>query len=290
MALKEIFEVSKPRIIVLLVITAVTSMYAGSKLVGPEIGYLEILHIIIAGSLASAGSSALNHYYDRDIDSKMKRTSNRPIPSGRIVDSRVLVYGLGASIFSVIYAALIINYLCAFFVALGIFFYVIIYTMWLKRLNSSNIVIGGFAGSAASMAGWSAATGSIDILGFLIGFLVFVWTPSHFWCLAMKLRDDYAEANVPMLPVLIGMERTSKYILANTIILLPYSLLLYAFGMGIVYTIIAAITGGLMLAYHYKLTKTPTSDFAWKAYKVTAPYLTIIFVGIALDAAFHFRL
>ena len=289
MALKEIFEVSKPRIIVLLVITAVTSMYAGSKLVGPEIGYLEILHIIIVGSIASAGSSALNHYYDRDIDSKMKRTSNRPIPSGRIVDSRVLVYGLGASVFSVIYAALIINYLCAFFVALGIFFYVIIYTMWLKRLNSSNIVIGGFAGSAASMAGWSAATGSIDILGFLIGFLVFVWTPSHFWCLAMKLRDDYAEANVPMLPVLIGMERTSKYILANTIILLPYSLLLYAFGMGIVYTVIAAITGGLMLAYHYKLTKTPTSDFAWKAYKVTAPYLTIIFIGIALDAAFHFR-
>ena len=289
MGLKEIFEVSKPRIIVLLVITAVTSMYAGSKLVGPEIGYLEILHIIIVGSIASAGSSALNHYYDRDIDSKMKRTSNRPIPSGRIVDSRVLVYGLGASIFSVIYAALIINYLCAFFVALGIFFYVIIYTMWLKRLNSSNIVIGGFAGSAASMAGWSAATGSIDILGFLIGFLVFVWTPSHFWCLAMKLRDDYAEANVPMLPVLIGMERTSKYILANTIILLPYSLMLYAFGMGIVYTIIAAIFGGLMLAYHYKLTKTPTSDFAWKAYKITAPYLTIIFVGIALDAAFHFR-
>ena len=289
MGLKEIFEVSKPRIIILLVITAVTSMYAGSKFVGPEIGYLEILHIVIAGSLASADSSALNHYYDRDIDSKMKRTSNRPIPSGRIMDSKVLVYGLGASVFSVIYAALIINYLCAFFVALGIFFYVIIYTMWLKRLNSSNIVIGGFAGSAASMAGWSAATGSIDILGFLIGFLVFVWTPSHFWCLAMKLRDDYAEANVPMLPVLIGMERTSKYILANTIILLSYSLLLYACGLGIVYTVIAAITGGLMLAYHYKLTKTPTSDFAWKAYKVTAPYLTIIFIGIALDAAFHFR-
>ena len=289
MGLKEIFEVSKPRIIILLVITAVTSMYAGSKFVGPEISYLQILHIIIAGSLASAGSSALNHFYDKDIDSKMKRTSNRPIPSGRIVDSRVFVYGLGASMFSVIYAALIINYLCAFFVALGIFFYVIIYTMWLKRLNPSNIVIGGFAGSAASMAGWSAATGSMDILGFLIGFLVFVWTPSHFWCLAMKLRDDYAEVNVPMLPVLIGMERTSKYILANTIILLPYSLLLYAFGMGIVYTVIAVISGGLMLVYHYKLTKTPTSDFAWKAYKVTAPYLTIIFIGIALDAAWNIR-
>ncbi len=286
--LKEIFEVSKPRIIILLVITAVTSMYAGSKLVGPELSDLGILHIIIAGSLASAGSSALNHYYDKDIDLKMKRTSKRPIPSGRIKPITVLIYGLSVSIISVVYAALTLNYVCTFFIALGIFFYVIIYTVWLKRLNSSNIVIGGFAGSAASMAGWSAATGSIDILGFLIGFLVFVWTPSHFWCLAMKIRDEYAEVKVPMLPVLIGMERTSKYILANTIILLPYSLMLYVFGMGIVYTVIAAVAGGLMLFYHYRLTKTPTSDFAWKAYKVTAPYLTIIFIGIALDAAFHF--
>jgi len=289
LGLKEIFEVSKPRIIILLVITAVTSMYAGSKLVGPELSELGILHIIIAGSLASAGSSALNHFYDRDIDLKMKRTSKRPIPSGRIKPITVLVYGLGVSITSVVYAALTLNYLCTFFIALGIFFYVVIYTVWLKRLNSSNIVIGGFAGSAASMAGWSAATGSIDILGFLIGFLIFVWTPSHFWCLAMKIRDEYAEVKIPMFPVLIGMERTSKYILANTIILLPYSLMLYAFGMGVIYTVFAAVAGGLMLLYHYKLTKTPTSDFAWKAYKVTAPYLTIIFIGIALDAAFHFR-
>ena len=289
MVLKEIFEVSKPRIIILLVITAVTSMYAGSKFVGPDLNYIDLMHIIIAGSLASAGSSALNHFYDKDIDPKMKRTSTRPIPSGRIKDTSVLIYGLCISASSVIYAALTLNYLATFFIALGIFFYVIIYTVWLKRLNSSNIVIGGFAGSAASMAGWAAATGSIDILGFLIGFLVFVWTPSHFWCLAMKIRNDYADAKVPMLPVLIGMERTSKYILGNTMILLPYSLMLYAFGMGIVYTIIAAVSGGMMLLYHYKLTKTPTSEFAWKAYKVTAPYLTIIFIGIALDAAFYFR-
>ena len=289
MGFKEIFEVSKPRIIILLVITAVTSMYAGSKFVGPELGGYDIFHIIIAGALASAGSSALNHFYDRDIDSKMERTSKRPIPSGRIHSRTVLIYGLGVSIVSVVYAAFTLGPVCTFFIALGIFFYVIIYTVWLKRRNPSNIVIGGFAGSAASMAGWAGATGSIDILGFLIGFLVFVWTPSHFWCLAMKIRDDYAEANVPMLPVLIGMERTSKYIFANTIILIPYSLMLYAFGMGIIYTIIAAVAGGLMLLYHYKLTQTPTSDFAWKAYKVTAPYLTIIFIAIALDAAFHFR-
>src|SRR6185312_1292172 len=120
------------------------------------------------------------------------------------------------------------------------------------------------------------------------GRLVFVWTPSHFWCLAMKIRDDYAEAKVPMLPVLIGMQKTSKYILLNTAILVPYSVMLVAFGLGYVYLAVALVSGGLMLVYHYKLTKTPTSDFAWKAYKVTAPYLTIIFVGIALDAAFHF--
>ena len=281
LVLKEIFEVSKPRIIILLVITAVTSMYAASKFVGPELDHFSIIHIIIAGAIASAGSSALNHYLDRDIDPKMKRTSTSPIPSRRIGGNSVLIYGLGSSVFAVIYAAFTLNYLCTFFIGLGIFFYVIIYTAWLKRRNSSNIVIGGFAGSAASMAGWAGATGSIDILGFLIGFLVFVWTPSHFWCLAMKIRDDYAQAGVPMLPVLIGMKRTSKYILGNTIILLPYSLMLYAFGMGIIYTVIAAISGTLMLYYHYKLTKTPTSDFAWKAYKVTAPYLTIIFIGIA---------
>ena len=290
LGIKEIIEISKPRIVILLVITAVTSMYAASKFVGPELDNWGLIHIIIAGGLASAGSSALNHYYDRDIDPLMKRTSTRPIPSGRIKPNQVLIYGLVVSAVSVIYGVLALNYVSAFFIALGIFFYVIIYTAWLKRLNSSNIVIGGFAGSAAAMAGWSAATGSIDILGFLVGFLVFVWTPSHFWCLAMKMKDEYSAANVPMLPVLIGMQKTSKYILVNTLILLPYSLMLYAFGLGIVYTVIAAIAGGLMLVYHYKLTKIPTSEFAWKAYKVTAPYLTIIFLAVALDAAFHFKI
>jgi len=286
---KELLEISKPRIVVLLVITAVTSMYAASKLIGPELNYLSLLHIIIAGTLSSAGSSALNHYYDRDLDLLMKRTSTRPIPSGRISARSVLLYGLIVSSASVIYAAFTLNLVSTFFIALGIFFYVVIYTIWLKRTNSSNIVIGGFAGSAASMAGWAAATGSMDLLGALVGILVFVWTPSHFWCLAMKIRTDYEEARIPMLPVLVGMQKASKYILVNTAILLPYSLSLYAFGLGLVYLAVATVSGGLLLAYHYKLTKNPTPEFAWKAYKVTAPYLTIIFVGIALDAAFHFR-
>src|SRR5574342_677899 len=222
-------------------------MYAASKLIGPELNNWGLLHIIIAGSLASAGSSALNHYYDKDIDPIMKRTSTRPIPSGRLKAQYAMIYGLAVSAASVIYAAFTLNLVSTFFIALGIFFYVIIYTIWLKRLNSSNIVIGGFAGSAASMAGWTAATGfvpplGIDLLGFLVGFLVFVWTPSHFWCLAMKIREDYAEAKVPMLPVLIGMEKTSKYILINTAILLPYSLMLVAFGLGYVYLVIAAVS------------------------------------------------
>ena len=294
MGINEIIEISKPRIVVLLVITAVTSMYAASKLVtgASQLDYLDYLHIIVAGALASAGSSALNHYYDKDIDPKMSRTSSRPIPSGRMAASHVLLYGLAVSCISVIYGFFALNAISAFFIALGIFSYVIIYTVWLKRRNTSNIVIGGIAGSAAAWAGWAAATGSMDLLGFLVGSLVFVWTPSHFWCLAMKIKDEYAQAEVPMLPVVIGMQKTSKFILGNTLILIPYSLLLVLIpdGLGIVYTVIASVSGGLMLVYHYKLTKTPTSEFAWKAYKVTAPYLTIIFVAVALDAAFHFPL
>lgn len=294
MGINEIIEISKPRIVVLLVITAVTSMYAASKLVtgASQLDYLDYLHIIVAGALASAGSSALNHYYDKDIDPKMSRTSSRPIPSGRMSASHVLLYGLTVSCISVIYGFFALNAISAFFIAVGIFSYVIIYTVWLKRRNTSNIVIGGIAGSAAAWAGWAAATGSMDLLGFLVGFLVFVWTPSHFWCLAMKIKDEYAQAEVPMLPVVIGMQKTSKFILGNTLILIPYSLLLVLIpdGLGIVYTVIASVSGGLMLVYHYKLTKTPTSEFAWKAYKVTAPYLTIIFVAVALDAAFHFPL
>jgi protoheme IX farnesyltransferase len=294
LGINEIIEISKPRIVVLLVITAVTSMYAASKLVpgSPPLEYLDYLHIIVAGALASAGSSALNHYYDKDIDPKMGRTSSRPIPSGRMAASNVLVYGLTVSCISVIYGFFALNAISAFFIAVGIFSYVIIYTVWLKRKNTSNIVIGGIAGSAAAWAGWAAATGSMDLLGFLVGFLVFVWTPSHFWCLAMKIKDEYAQAEVPMLPVVIGMQKTSKFILGNTLILIPYSLILILIpnGLGIVYAIIASVSGGLMLVYHYKLTKTPTSEFAWKAYKVTAPYLTIIFVAVALDAAFHFPL
>ena len=292
---RDYIEVSKPRIVIVLVITAVTSMLAATRFddtptVAWDVSLWKLGFLTLAGALASMGSSALNHYYDRDIDKMMNRTAQRPIPSGKLLAKNVFIYGLALSIISVLIAWFTLNPVATGMIALGIFFYVIIYTAWLKRNNASNIVIGGFAGSAASMAGWASATGSIDLLGFLVGWLVFMWTPPHFWCLAIKIREDYASVRVPMLPVLIGNEKTANYILINTAILLPYSIAIYFFGMGLLYTAIAAISGSIMLFYHYKLTRDPTPKFAWKAYKVTAPYLVIIFVALSLDALFYYRI
>jgi protoheme IX farnesyltransferase len=293
--LKDYIEVSKPRIVIVLVVVAVTTLLAASRFdntptIAWDVDSWRICFLILTGAAASMGSSALNHYYDRDIDREMRRTLHRPIPAGRLSATNVIVYGAALSFFSVIVAWFTLNPVASAMIALGIFFYVIIYTRWLKRTYSSNIIIGGFAGSAASMAGWAAATGSINLLGFLIGWIVFLWSPPHFWCLAIRVKEEYASVNVPMLPVLVGNERTANYVFASTAILLPYSIMLYFFGLGILYTIIATISGSLMLIYHYRLTKQPTPEFAWRAYKVTAPYLVIIFVAIALDSFFYYRI
>lgn len=293
MALHDYIEVSKPRIVVVLVITAVASLLAGSRFDATpnsawDVNAWQIGFLTIAGALASMGASALNHFYDRDIDKMMERTANRPIPGGRLSAKKVFAYGFALCVLSIAIAYFTLNPVATAMIAIGIFFYVIVYTVWLKRSNPSNIVIGGFAGSAASMAGWATATGTIDLLGFLVGWLVFMWTPPHFWCLAIKAREEYASVHVPMLPVLIGNQKTASYIMINTAILLPYSIALSFFGLGLVYTTVAAISGSLMLLYHYKLTKNPTAEFAWKAYKVTAPYLVVIFIALALDALFYY--
>jgi heme o synthase len=292
---RDYIEVSKPRIVVVLVITAIASLLAASRFdstpaIAWDVSAWQIGFLTLAGALASMGASALNHYYDRDIDSMMPRTAKRPIPDGRLSAKSVFVYGFTLCTLSIVIAFFTLNPVATAMIAIGILFYVIIYTAWLKRSNASNIVIGGFAGSAASMAGWATATGSIDLLGFLVGWLVFMWTPPHFWCLAIKAREEYASVHVPMLPVLIGNQRTASYIMINTAILLPYSLALAFFGLGLIYTTVAAVSGSLMLAYHYKLTKSPTPEFAWKAYKVTAPYLVVIFIALALDALFYYPL
>ena len=295
MTVRDYLEVSKPRIVVVLVITAITTLLAASRFdstpaIAWDVSAWQIGFLTLAGALASMGASALNHYYDRDIDRMMQRTAKRPIPAGRLSPKSVFVFGFTLCTLSIVVAFFALNPVATGMIAIGILFYVIIYTAWLKRSNASNIVIGGFAGSAASMAGWATATGSIDLLGFLVGWLVFMWTPPHFWCLAIKAREEYASVHVPMLPVLIGNQRTASYIMLNTAILLPYSLALAFFGLGLLYTVVAAVSGSLMLAYHYKLTKNPTPEFAWKAYKITAPYLVVIFIGLALDALFYYPL
>jgi heme o synthase len=277
-----------------LVITAVTSMLAATRFdntsnVAWDFSGWKLLFLIICGSLSSMGASAINMFYDKNIDNLMSRTSKRPIPSERLKANKVLIYGITISAFSIIIAWFTLNPMATFMIGLGIFFYIVIYTMLLKRRSVWNVVIGGFAGSAAAMAGWATITNSIDLLGFLIGWIVFMWSPPHFWCLSIKMKDEYAKANVPMLPVIYGNKITSKYIFISTLILIPYSVSLYFFGLGLLYTSVALVAGSLMTIYHYKLMKNPTPQFAWKAYKVTAPYLVIIFVSIALDALWYFR-
>lgn len=292
--IKDYIEVSKPRIVIVLVITAVTSMLAATRFDGTpnsawDISILKLFFLIVCGSLSSMGASAINQFYDKNIDNLMVRTSKRPIPSGRLKANNVLIYGLALCVAAVILAWLTLNPMATFMIALGIFFYVVIYTLLLKRRNVWNIVIGGFAGSAAAMAGWATTTNSIDLLGFLVGWIVFMWTPPHFWCLAIKTREEYSKANIPMLPVVYGDKVTAKYIFTNSLILIPYSISLYFFGLGILYLVVAIVSGTLMTIYHYKLLQNPNPDFAWKAYKVTAPYLVIIFIAIALDSLWYFR-
>jgi protoheme IX farnesyltransferase len=293
--IKDYIEVSKPRIVIVLVITAVTSMLAATRFdntssIAWDIPALKLLFLIICGTLSSMGASAINQFYDKNIDKLMIRTSKRPIPSGRLKANKVLIFGLSLSVVSVIVAWFTLNPMATFMIGLGIFFYVVVYTLLLKRRSVWNIVIGGFAGSAASMAGWASTTNSIDLLGFLVGWIVFMWTPPHFWCLAIKMKDEYTKANVPMLPVIYGNQLTSKYIFINSLILIPYSISLYFFGLGLLYAIVAVVSGSLMTIYHYKLMKNPTPQFAWKAYKVTAPYLVVIFIAIALDALWYIKL
>lgn len=293
-AIKDYIEVSKPRIVIVLVITAVTSMLAATRFDGTpntawDISGWKLLFLIISGSLSSMGASAINQFYDKNIDNLMGRTAKRPIPSGRLRANNVLIYGLALCVISVVLAWFTLNPMATFMIGLGIFFYVVIYTLLLKRRTVWNIVIGGFAGSAAAMAGWATTTNSIDVLGFLVGWIVFMWTPPHFWCLAIKQREEYSKAKVPMLPVIYGNQVTAKYIFINSLILIPYSLSLYFFGLGVLYLGVAAVAGSLMTLYHYKLLKDPTPELAWKAYKVTAPYLVIIFVAIALDSLWYFR-
>lgn len=290
MNIADYVALTKPKIIPLLLMVAFGSAVVAARGIPP---ILTLTGVIAAGTVASAGALALNSYLEIDVDSKMRRTRSRPLPSQRIVPaSHALLLGLGLLAFGVAIAAETLNLLATFFIALGAFIYVPIYTLWLKPRTSWNIVLGGFAGSCAALSGWYAVagislTGESFVVAWILAALVFVWTPSHFWSLAVITEEDYSAAGIPMLPSVLGSAAASRYIVTNTLLLIPVSLLfaIYLSGIGLwVYLLFTVIFGAILLWTNLKLLRSPNKDNAWLAFKFSSPYLAVIFL-VAMIAA-----
>ena len=283
MSLSDYIALTKPKIVPLLLMAGIGSAVVAARGI-PALPVL--VGVFFGGMFASAGALALNSYLEMGIDAKMKRTRNRPLPSQRIVPPRqALAFGLGLIAIGLVTAALTINPMATFFIALGAFVYVPIYTIFLKPRTTWNIVLGGFAGSCAALAGWYAVTFSNPLIGWVLGALVFVWTPTHFWSLAVITEQDYSVVGIPMLPSVVGPQAASKYIVANTLLLIPVSLLFayYLSGMGLlVYLAITLVFDTLLLATNLKLLRAPTKSNAWLAFKFSSPYLAIVFVAAML--------
>jgi heme o synthase len=274
------WELMKPKIVLLLDFTAIMAFLVAT----PGISFLRLVVVTVAGTLASGGAGALNSYLDEDIDRAMRRTSRRPIPQGEVSPFNALVFGLALVGSGVLLSVTFLPLIAGLFIFLGAAIYVLFYTKYLKRRTTLNIVLGGGAGSCAPLAGWAAATGNLSAVApWLMALLVFVWTPSHFWALAMRAVGDYTEAGIPMLPVVVGEKRTAEYIAINTFLLVPISLALVPFGFGLVYLAIAALLGLGMILVDMKLVFNPTKSQAWTAFKFSSPYLAIVFLAMVLD-------
>lgn len=286
MNISDYFALTKPKIIPLLLMVAFGSAVVAQRGVPP---ILVLAGLMVAGAVASAGALTLNSYLEIDVDSKMRRTRSRPLPSQRIVPaSHALLLGLGLLVAGVAMALVTLNLVATFFIALGAFTYVPVYTIWLKPRTSWNIVLGGFAGSCAALAGWYAVTGDgFFVVAWILAALVFVWTPSHFWSLAVITEQDYSTAGIPMLPSILGSAAAAKYIVVNTLLLIPVSLVfsIYLTGIGLwAYLTIAVTFGALLLWTNLKLLRSPTKENAWLAFKFSSPYLAVIFL-VAMIAA-----
>ena len=277
------YELMKPRIVYLLVFTALMAFLVAA----PSINLLRLVAVIVAGTLASGGAGALNCYLDRDVDREMGRTSWRPIPQGEVSPVRALLFGVGLIGISAVISAFFLPLLAGLFIVLGAAIYVLFYTKYLKRRTSLNIVLGGSAGSCAPLAGWAAATGQLAAPApWLMALLVFVWTPSHFWALAMRAVGDYSKAGIPMLPVVVGEKKTAQYIALNTFLLVPLSLVFVLpplGGFGIIYLATASLLGLGMILVDLRLVANPTKAQAWTAFKFSSPYLAIVFLAMVLD-------
>ena len=279
--LMDYVRISKLRIIFLLDFVAISALIVAG---GLSLPLSVILGLLVAGTLSSAGASAINCYLDRDIDSIMSRTKGRPIPLGRLSPGSALTYGIVMLALALTISFLTLNLVATSMILLGAFFYVAIYTVWLKRRTTWNIVIGGFAGSAAAFAGWAAATGTVGLQAILMGGLIFLWTPSHFWSLAVLNNKDYESAGVPMLPAVVGENKAVKFIGLNTLMLLPFSFLFIVLGFhGLIYALVASTAGALLLVTNIRMLMNVNASTAWTAFKYSSPYLAFVFLGMILD-------
>ena len=283
---------TKPRIIELLLVTTVPAMVLAARAVpGIQLGHWLWLTVwtLVGGTLAAGSANAINCYLDRDIDLLMARTRRRPLPSHQVEPERAVVFGLalGAIAFAVL--AFFVNLLSAFLGLLAIAFYVVVYTILLKRSTPQNIVIGGAAGALPPVIGWAAVTGNVGVPALLLFALVFYWTPPHFWALSLRIRKDYAAAGVPMLPVVRGIPETTRQIGLYTILMVAISLILFAVGrMGPVYLVAALVLGGLFLRQAWGLWRRGDSEEestagAIRLYRYSISYLTLLFAAIAID-------
>jgi protoheme IX farnesyltransferase len=280
-ALSSYVRLTKPRIIVLLVITTVPAMVLAEG--GMPSAWL-MLATVIGGSLAAGGANAMNMYFDRDIDELMARTRARPVPSGRVEPERAAVFGAALGAAGVGMMQLFVNPLAALLTLFAFAFYVIVYTLFLKRTTSMNIVIGGAAGAMPPVIGWAAVTGSLSIEAVLMFAIVTFWTPPHFWALSMNFSKDYARAGVPMLPVVRGPEETRRQIMWHTLAMLASTLLLGVVAeMGAVYFLAAIPLGAAFLYYAAKLWQSPTPKQSMALFKFSIVYLALIFAAILVD-------
>lgn len=271
------FALLKPRVMSLVVFTAFVGLVAAPVSINPMLAVVAILAIAIG----AGASGALNMWYDADIDAVMTRTATRPIPSGRVTPGEALAFGLVLSALSVMTLGVLVNWLSAALLAFTIFFYAVIYTMWLKRWTPQNIVIGGAAGAIPPVIGWAAVTGNVSLESVILFLIIFLWTPPHFWALALFKSQDYERAGIPMMPNVAGEASTRRQIFAYAVILAPIGVLPWALGYTSVgYGAVSALLGAGFLWYSWKVFVMPQDDRAMRPAKALFGYSLLYLFGI----------
>ncbi len=279
---KDFFALSKPLIVALLLITTYGGLVIGTK--GFPSASLTFW-TLLGGALAAGGSSALNQFIDRNLDKNMVRTSKRPLADGRLTPAEGLSFGIVLCLLSYYVMAGMVNLLAAILSLVGIFYYVFFYSVWLKKATVQNIVIGGGAGAIPPMVGWAAATNNLGLTAWILFAIIFMWTPPHFWALAIVRMKDYENAGVPMLPVVRGEAETRKQILIYTVILVLVTLLLPIFNLaGSFYLVSSIVLGGLLLYAAWVVWREGGAKVSWRMYKWSSMYLLFIFAAIVVDA------